>query len=140
MKRQLRNFLHAEGREKMEYVADRFRTLRWHFDNLVWRAGYRLFRLMGRPLPRRLVDPQRFMAKAVITNASDECYSGRIAVFRPCDRVRGRAHDDALGWRRISADVEVFETAGDHKHVLLPPYVSSVGGQLRQCLQRVRST
>ncbi len=131
----VRQFLRAEGKQKFVYLVDRLRTLRWHLTNRLWRTSYRLFRRLRRPLPRILRDPLRLMGKAVITDALDGRYPGRIALFRPADRPSDQHHDAALGWELVANHVEVFDIPGDHKHVLLPPYVSWVGQRLKACLK-----
>ena len=130
----VRQLLRARGKQKFLYLADRWRTLRWHLHNRLWRTGYRFVRRTGKPLPQALRDPQRLMATAVIGDAGDGRYPGRIALFRPAERPRGRHDDSVLGWKRIANQVEVYDIPGDHKHVLLPPSVSWVGRQLKTCL------
>jgi len=80
------------------------------------------------------------IAKAALTAGRPDPYPGRIVLFRPQERPKGPLDDPYLGWRSVSRDVELYEVPGDHKHLLLPPSVSSIGQQLRACLRSKSSS
>jgi thioesterase domain-containing protein/acyl carrier protein len=136
LKWHLQRFVHGDRVLRRAFVTE----MRWHFTNLLWWTGNNLFRWMKRPLPDMLRHQYRLTARAAVTDREVIPYPGRVALFRPSDRPRGNYDDPALGWQRIaSGGVELFEVPGDHKHVLLPPNVSTVAEQLRSCLRKANA-
>ena len=132
----LQRFVRGDRALKRAFVTE----MRWHFTNFMWWTGNNLFRWMRRPLPEILRHQYRLTARAAISDREVIPYPGRIALFRPSDRPRGTHDDPALGWQRIaSGGVDLFEVPGDHKHVLLPPNVSTVAEQLKSCLQKAKA-
>src|SRR5439155_15051641 len=124
--------------------SDRMRTLRWHLKTRPWWKAHSFYVRTGRALPDALRQNALLIAKAALTAGPPDPYPGRILLFRPTERPKGPLDDTYLGWRSISRNVELHEVPGDHKHLLLPPNVSSIGQQLRACLgsgpSRVRET
>jgi amino acid adenylation domain-containing protein len=136
LKWHLQRFVHGDRALRRAFVTE----MRWHLTNFMWWTGNNLFRWMNRPLPGLLRHQYRLTARAAITDREVIPYPGRVALFRPSDRPRGAHDDPALGWQRIATGgVEIFEVPGDHKHVLLPPNVSTVAEQLRYCLQKAKA-
>jgi thioesterase domain-containing protein len=129
------NLVHSDHRQRWWHLKDRLRTLRWHLSTKLWWWSHSLYVRTGRPLPRMLRQPAFLTAKAALTAGPPDAYPGRIALFRPIQRPRGRFDDAYLGWLRISPNVELYEVPGDHKHMLLPPAVGMIAAQLKACLQ-----
>ena len=61
-------------------------------------------------------------------------YSGRITVFRPAERRRGRPD---LGWGSVSDDVEVHEVPGTHLS-FITDHVATLGERIDTCLRRAQ--
>jgi amino acid adenylation domain-containing protein len=128
------NLVHADNQQRFTYLSDRMRTLRWHLKTSLWWRAHSLYVRTGRPLPAALRQNAWLIAKAALTAGPPDPYPGRIVLFRPRERPKGPLDDPYLGWKSISQQIELYEVPGDHKHLLLPPNVSSIGQQLRACL------
>jgi amino acid adenylation domain-containing protein len=136
LKWNLEKLLHGGAQQKRAF----FKEMSWHLANRVWWASHGFFRWIGRPLPGTLRQDLRLTAHAVISDPEAGRYPGRVSVFRPAERPKGKYDQPALGWNRIAAGgVDVFEVPGDHKHLLLPPNVSAVAQQLRDGLRRAQT-
>lgn len=135
LKFHVNNLLHSNNQQRWWHVKDRLRTFRWHLYTKLWWWGHSLYIRTGKPLPRILRQPAYLTAKAALTAGPADPYPGRIALFRPIERPRGRYDDPYLGWLRISPSIEMFEVPGDHKHMLLQPAVRTIAEQLKACLQ-----
>ena len=134
LKWHINNLIHADNQHRFTYLSDRMRTLRWHLKTSLWWRAHSLYTRTGRPLPNILRQSAWLIAKAALTAGPPDPYPGRIVLFRPSERPKGALDDPYLGWRSISQQIELYEVPGDHKHLLLPPNVSSIGQQLRACL------
>jgi amino acid adenylation domain-containing protein len=130
------NLVHADNQQRFTYLSDRMRTLRWHLKTSLWWRAHSLYVRTGRPLPAALRQSAWLIAKAALTAGTPDPYPGRIVLFRPYERPKGPLDDPYLGWRSISRKIELYEVPGDHKHLLLPPNVASIGQQLKACLGR----
>jgi len=130
------NLVHADNQQRFTYLSDRMRTLRWHLKTSLWWRAHSLYVRTGRTLPGALRQNAWLIAKAALTAGPPDPYPGRIVLFRPRERPKGPLDDPYLGWRGISQQIELYEVPGDHKHLLLPPNVASIGQQLRACLGR----
>jgi amino acid adenylation domain-containing protein len=130
------NLVHADNQQRFTYLSDRMRTLRWHLKTSLWWRAHSLYVRTGRPLPAALRQSAWLIAKAALTAGTPDPYPGRIVLFRPHERPKGPLDDPYLGWRSISRKIELYEVPGDHKHLLLPPNVASIGQQLKACLGR----
>jgi amino acid adenylation domain-containing protein len=53
------------------------------------------------------------------------------------ERARGAGSDETLGWRALTAGVEVHSVPGDHYSMLRPPHVERLAQQLIECLAGV---
>ena len=135
LKFHVNNLIHSDSQQRLWHVKDRIRTLRWHLNTQLWWRAHSFYVRMGWPLPRVLRQPAYLTAKAALSSGPVDPYPGRIALFRPMQRPTGPLDDPYLGWRRVSAGVELYEVPGDHKHLLLPPNVSTIAAQLKACLE-----
>jgi amino acid adenylation domain-containing protein len=135
LKWHVNNLIHADNRRRFTYLSDRMRTLRWHLKTSLWWRAHSLYTRIGRPLPSALRQNAWLIAKAALTASPPDPYPGRIALFRPQERPKGPLDDPYLGWKNISRNIELYEVPGDHKHLLLPPNVSTIGQQLKLCLR-----
>jgi thioesterase domain-containing protein len=140
LKWHISNLIHADNRQRFLYLSDRMRTLRWHLKTSLWWRAHSLYMRTGRPLPAALRQSAWLIAKAALTAGPPDPYPGRIVLVRPQERPKGPLDDPYLGWQSVSRDVELYEVPGDHKHLLLPPNVSSIGQQLRACLRSKTSS
>jgi amino acid adenylation domain-containing protein len=68
-------------------------------------------------------------------------YPGRVTLFRVRALSLNRAYDPELGWGKLATGgVEVRRIAGAHYSVLLQPHVRSLATELKDCLDRTRTT
>jgi thioesterase domain-containing protein len=58
-------------------------------------------------------------------------------LFRSSDSAEKARIDPTLGWRRyVSTEIAVFEAPGNHRTMIMEPYVTTLVAQVRQCLVR----
>lgn len=63
-------------------------------------------------------------------------YAGPIAVFRSRARGLFHPHDPYLGWRDLAqGGLRVIHLPGTHDNILVEPYVQSLAGELRACIE-----
>jgi thioesterase domain-containing protein/NAD(P)-dependent dehydrogenase (short-subunit alcohol dehydrogenase family)/acyl carrier protein len=92
----------------------------------------KLFRAIGRPLPRRLggIEDANWFA---VTQYEAKPYPGRLVLIRCSERQAGQ--DDLFGWRNLTAAIDVKDTPGNHMTIVKEPNVRSLGQILRQCMK-----
>ena len=61
-------------------------------------------------------------------------YAGRVIAFRTRAQSLFCSFDPKLGWSTLSDRVESRVVAGSHHNMLQEPYVRSLAGQLKACL------
>jgi hypothetical protein len=84
--------------------------------------------------------------RRVLASYVPRSYSGRVAVLRPSEIVSksnsslapGRAVDPTLGWRKVAAEVDVYEVPGGYT-TSLTRYVDILADRIRICLEKVET-
>jgi thioesterase domain-containing protein len=137
IKKHLFNFSQQEGADGT------FKNwLRWHAKNGMFKTGFKISRLIGKPLPLIKHDTLRLMGRAVTAHKNGNHYPGFIAIFRPANQARMRYPDPdpSLGWARLAAGgVEVNEIPGGHTNFLMEPSVHHVARTLADCLRKAQA-
>ena len=137
IKKHLFNFSQQEGED-----GSLFAWLRWHFKNSMFKAGFKVSKMIGKPLSIVKDDNLRLMGRAVLAHKNSFHYPGYIAVFRPASQARMRYPDPdpSIGWGRIAkGGIEVNEIPGGHTNFLKEPAVHNVSAALAACLKKAQA-
>jgi amino acid adenylation domain-containing protein len=136
IKKHLFNFSQQEGADGT------FKNwLRWHAKNGLFKSGFKMSKVIGKPIPLIKNDTLRLMGRAVTNHKNSFDYPGFIAIFRPANQARMRYPDPdpSLGWARIAqGGVEINEIPGGHTNFLKEPAVHHVAKSLADCLRKAQ--
>jgi amino acid adenylation domain-containing protein len=145
----LRNVLYAyralSGIERIKFVFERARKIAKALPNVVWKRFAPAVRrnpgMTGRlaePIDvdgagwEDLIPHYRRLWRGYVVRP----YSGHITLLRTNDH-KALENDTTLGWGRITADLEVYITPGDHNGCVMDPdNLAMLGQRLKACLDR----
>ncbi len=125
---------------RIEYVRQRFRTLRRKAGNRVWQFRYRLYEITRRPVPQAFQNVKE-AAYLAVRQYTPGPYSGTAVLFRAEQRSAVDDADATLGWGRlIRGGVEVRTVRGDHNTIAVGQNAATLAGQIMSVLDRARET
>ena len=100
------------------------------------RTLFRLFRVLGRPVPRSIgtiEDVNTFAG----TNYHPSIYPGALTLFRATTRDPLEGDDEFLGWSGLAkGGIEVYHVPATHQDFLQEPGVRILSEKLSECLNR----
>ncbi|HLJ17370.1 MAG TPA: alpha/beta fold hydrolase [Bryobacteraceae bacterium] len=100
-------------------------------------VAYRVHRALGRPLPQAvgtIEDINTFAA----THHRAKVYRGRLTVLRSPVHALEAGYDPALGWGKLSDELDLYEIPGDHHDITAEPHVRILAERLALCLENAR--
>ena len=122
-------------KEALAYV---LRMSNRELSTLVWRIADKLYRGVGRPLPRALRNLDWVNKQA--SYYLQAIYPGNVTLFRAADRARRSYPDPLLGWSQlVEGEVETRVIPGDHNSMWQEPNVHILVEQLSNCLQEAQA-
>ena len=129
-----RNLLFRPQRRR--YVRARLKTLTRRFRSRLWQAIYKSYERMARPLPRALRSV-REAGHLASRRYEPKTYAGRVTLFRAAVRPIDDTPDHEMGWGPLAlGGVEIREVPGGHVDMYDEPFVQTLAGELRSCIDR----
>ena len=137
VKKHLFNFSQQEGSD-----GSLRNWLRWHMKNGMWKASFKLSRVLGKPLPLVKSDTFRLMGRSASAYRPSGSYPGLVTLFRPANlgTMRYPDPDTTLGWKRMATGgADVYEVPGGHTNFLKEPAVHLVAKALAESLLKAQA-
>ncbi|HEB83807.1 MAG TPA: non-ribosomal peptide synthetase, partial [Bacteroidetes bacterium] len=129
-----RKFASLQGREKLHYLAERWRGLKRRAQQFGFKTAYRFFHSLGMALPSSLRRTRDAHLMARLTYSARP-YPGRGLLFHAERQPEG--FDTPLkGWGGLfQGGLLAHEAPGDHSTMMHEPHVRIVGQQLMDVLR-----
>jgi thioesterase domain-containing protein len=106
--------------------------------NKLWKAAYKFYLLIDRPLPKALQSVQEFNFMAVM-NYVPKIYPGKVTLFWASEDLRG-SYDVQEGWKFLAGEVETHNIPGNHLNIVKEPYVQALAEKLKHCIEKSESS
>jgi aspartate racemase len=121
---------------KLQYILDKLRFAPAKAKHKIYRRAYKLYRRLGRPLPRVLKNVEE-LNFAAVKDYVPRVYPGRATIFLASDDLTA-AYDVEEGWQDlVGGGLEKIRVPGNHLDIIKEPHVRVLAQELRSCLDRV---
>lgn len=110
-----------------------FKRFKDHVLAKISSVTFRLYRALGRPVPRDLGKIE-YINLLAGTQYRPSPYSGKLTVFRSSDREASEGTDRALGWGGLATQIEIVDLPSNHFNILQEPNVQLLADRLKTAL------
>jgi thioesterase domain-containing protein len=125
--------------ERKDYVADKLKKVRLKyrrkFNNTYKKFVRSAFvKLKGEgSIPSNYIQLEDQIWKAG-QNYVPKPYPGKMTLFRATTQPVGIVEDPTLGWRGLSAELEIHDVTGHHGSIVTEPFVRELAAKLEECM------
>jgi len=117
-------------KQRVDYFQGKFRYVPGKIKNKLWKAAYKFYLLIDRPLPKLLQSVEEFNFMAVM-NFVPKIYPGQVTLFWANEDLRG-TYDVEAGWNFLATGgIEIINIPGNHLDIVKEPYVRSLAEKLK---------
>lgn len=128
-------------KEYLEMVVSEggFERLKNHFATRISSLTFRIYRVLGRPVPQDLARIE-YVNLLAGTEYHPKQYFGKLTLFRSTARDGSEGMDSDLGWRGLSSEIEVVDLPSNHFNILQEPNVRLLAEKLKTAISRDLAT
>lgn len=122
-------------KQRVNYFQGKFRYVPGKIKNKLWKAAYKFYLLIDRPLPKLLQSVEEFNFMAVM-NYLPKIYPGQVTLFWANEDLRG-TYDVEAGWNFLATGgIEIINIPGNHLDIVKEPYVRSLAEKLKVSIDK----